>query len=112
MIATEVRANLLGEIASILPGAVSAELTAGAERVAARARELVPVRTGTLRASIGVRTASAGAGVQVEATAPYAAYVEFGTIHMAAEPYLQPAVDEVTPALGVSLESRLVGRRS
>ncbi len=78
----------------------------GAIRVAERARELVPVRTGHLLASIradlgDAEDSSEGAfsPVTVVADAPYASYVEFGTSRMEAEPFMQPAVEEIEPEI-------------
>lgn len=70
-----------------------AELTSEAEvfhqrilhEVAADAEALAPKRTGHLASTIEVT------GDRVVATASYAAYVELGTRHMHAEPYLAPA---------------------
>lgn len=61
-----------------------------AHDVAEEARDRAPRRTGRLAASIGV--ADEGDTVVVQATAPYAAYVELGTRKMRAEPYLMPAL--------------------
>ena len=61
-----------------------------AENTAQRARELCPVDTGRLQASITAQ--SEGASARVSADTDYAAYVEFGTSRMAAQPYLVPAL--------------------
>ncbi|MEM0095037.1 MAG: HK97 gp10 family phage protein [Candidatus Bathyarchaeia archaeon] len=61
------------------------------------ARALAPVRTGRLRNSIYTRTS--GWTVEVGASAEYAIYVEFGTRHMQAKPFLRPAVEEHLPTL-------------
>lgn len=67
------------------------------EEVAAKAKELAPVDTGALRDSIASHMASdAGAAkAEILADVPYAAFVEFGTANMAAEPYLRPALEAV-----------------
>ena len=54
------------------------------------ARRLAPVDTGRLRASITVKRTPDG--VTVGTNVEYAPYVEYGTRHMAAQPYLRPAV--------------------
>jgi HK97 gp10 family phage protein len=59
--------------------------------VARDARRIVPVRTGRLQRSIGVRSVNSETAV-VEASAPYAGYVELGTRYMKAQPYLKPAL--------------------
>ena len=78
--------DALAERAENIGGA----LAKGADTVAEAARASCPVDTGALRASI---SASAdGNSASVTAGAPYAAYVEFGTCKMAAQPFLVPAL--------------------
>lgn len=52
---------------------------------------------GTLKRSIGVEMLDSGMTAEVEPTAEYAPYVEYGTRYMKAKPYLKPALDEVGP---------------
>jgi HK97 gp10 family phage protein len=54
------------------------------------ARRRCPVDTGRLRSSITVKRSAQG--VTVGSNVEYAGYVEYGTRHMAAQPYLRPAV--------------------
>jgi len=76
--------------------------------IAAEARRLAPVDSGTLRDSIGVAaTAANGGGLAIGrggvavyvgprgADAFYAHMVEFGTVDMAAHPFMRPAFDNV-----------------
>ncbi len=75
----------------------------GAVRLAERAREIVHVRTGHLRASIraelgeDVEAEAAFSPVQVIADTPYASFVEFGTSRMDPQPFLGPAAEEIEP---------------
>lgn len=62
-----------------------------AAAVAEDAQRFVPVDTGHLRESIHVEDPT-GNTIRVRAGADYAAYVEQGTRHMAAQPYLAPAL--------------------
>ena len=55
------------------------------------AQDNVPVDTGHLRDSIEIELKDNGMTGIVEPTAEYAAYVEFGTRKMTANPYLKPA---------------------
>ncbi len=77
----------------------------GAFRLAEQARELAPVRTGHLMASIrpdiGDRAESEEAfePVQVIADTPYASFVEFGTSRMEAQPFLGPAAEQIQPEI-------------
>ncbi len=85
----------------------------GAVRIAERARELVPVRTGHLLASIRADLGDvedsdeAFEPVQVIADTPYASFVEFGTSRMEAEPFLGPAVEEIEPQVLEEIDSIL-----
>lgn len=63
------------------------DIQAGAQRRA-------PVDTGTLRASIQARRISA-THWEVWVGVDYGIYLEYGTVHMAARPYLRPAVAAV-----------------
>ncbi len=77
----------------------------GAIRLAERAREFAPVRTGhlmaSIKANIGERTESEAAfdPVQVIADTPYASFIEFGTSKMRAQPFLRPATEETEPEI-------------
>lgn len=59
-----------------------------------KARSLCPVDTGRLRASILMTHGRDGSGffVEVGTNVSYAAFVEFGTSRMKAQPFLLPAV--------------------
>ena len=70
------------------------------EEVINEARRIVPVRTGRLRASLRVGKVEKQLGtdpayfaVNLSSDAPYWGYVEYGTRHMAARPYIRPAVE-------------------
>lgn len=58
------------------------------------ATNLVPVDTGQLKSSISHKLSSdsGGLGVDIEARAPHALYVELGTRYRPATPYLRPAM--------------------
>lgn len=65
----------------------------GAE-MQAKAQQNAPVDTGTLKRSIGLEMADGGLTAEVEATADYAGYVEYGTRPMEAQPFLRPAFND------------------
>ena len=69
---------------------MAAVFAAAGEAVADEARAMCPVDTGRLRDSIAVSAGEDGA--QISANTDYAAYVEFGTYKMAAQPFLVPAL--------------------
>ena len=63
-----------------------------ADRVAATAQQIAPKDTGYLASSIHAESVARGKTAEVRVDADYAAYVEYGTYKMAAQPFLQPAV--------------------
>lgn len=75
-------------------------------RVQNNARMLAPVDTGRLRSSITATKGSDGTGAYVDigTNVEYAAYVEFGTIYMAAQPYLRPALALAVGYLATDLQ--------
>lgn len=77
---------------------LSSTAIAGALPIENRAKELCPVRTGTLRRSIETRfgeSSATKATALVGSAIDYAPYVEFGTSRMAARAFLRPAFDEM-----------------
>jgi HK97 gp10 family phage protein len=77
-----------------------------AERVVAAARSSVPVRTGTLRDSIGYELLPNG--VSIFANTPYAIFVEYGTVNMAAQPFLETNIRSNMQSLMNSISKDLV----
>mgnify|MGYP000420065074 CR=1 FL=1 len=69
--------------------AAEGALSKSADEALARARHLVPVRTGHLRSTL--RKKAADHRHQVMASCSYALFVERGTRRMRAQPYLTPA---------------------
>jgi HK97 gp10 family phage protein len=63
------------------------------DKIAVDAKARAPVQTGYLRSSIKSVGLSAGKSAEVRVEAPYAAFVEYGTYKMAAQPFLTPAVE-------------------
>ena len=57
-------------------------------------RQLVPVRTGKLKASITMQKTKNGVEVNTQLE-PYGKYVEDGTRKMAAKPFVRPALEKV-----------------
>lgn len=74
-----------------------------ADKIAATAKQIVPVRTGNLKSSIGTKSIEAGKTAEVVVSADYAAYVEYGTYKMAARPYLAPAFAAHSKELGLMI---------
>jgi HK97 gp10 family phage protein len=68
-----------------------------ATRIVERAKALAPVLTGELRESIKIQGEGIDKGmpyIAVGSTDDHALFVEYGTSHSAAEPFLRPAIAE------------------
>lgn len=109
----------LSGLASAMQGQVLGNAAlAGAEVVKSESKNIVPVDTGNLRASITselgeVSTHKATAHVGYGKQAPYGKFIELGTSRMSAQPFLRPAlvttrgraIEEVRNALKRQLET-------
>src|SRR5262249_8084431 len=82
----------INELAKTQRDKVSRVLAQTAQEAAAIATQIVPVRTGALRASIFVQQ-DGDLRFLVGASQPYASFVELGTSRMEAQPYIGPAVN-------------------
>lgn len=92
MIRLIVARNDFAKIGAELAPKVSATVITTALEVEAQAKQMAPVKTGNLRRSIGTQPVDAFhalVGTDVE----YAPFQEYGTRHMAAHPYLTPAIE-------------------
>lgn len=81
-------------------GPVARDLARRAVRVDNTAKRLCPVDTGRLRASITWRLEHDAQGLLavIGTNVEYAPHVEFGTIYMAAQPFLRPALESARHA--------------
>lgn len=82
--------NGLLDIANNIENNLADIISKGAETVCESAKSLCPVDTGRLQSSINVQ--SGGNTAVISADTEYAAFVEFGTSKMSAQPYLVPAL--------------------
>ena len=87
--------------------AVKKSLKQAAILVKADAIYRVPVRTGVLRKSISYRVNSDEMGFTVGASAPYAAYIEYGTRYMRAQPFIRPSFISVMTNLKSAVSSEI-----
>lgn len=95
---TTIRDNRIPSIIGKFPGEVSAAVRITALEIETTAKQLCPVAKvagGTLRRSILADTQEFSATIAPHTE--YAAYVEFGTRKMAAQPYMLPAADMNEP---------------
>jgi len=97
----EVKITLVDNRLRNLPRNLRARGRAHVMRTAAaiegQAKVLCPVDTGALRASIMV-TETGEMSAEVGPHTEYESYIEFGTVHMAAQPYMTPAAEGARPA--------------
>ena len=120
--------DLLPELAAKLEKAVDAAARKAAFDIQAKAQAMAPVDTGFLKNSIYTITdkgstygniAEPGEGAEalpevakpakpvravVAVAANYGVYVEYGTVHGPAQPYLRPAAEKVMPEFQKALE--------
>jgi HK97 gp10 family phage protein len=85
-----------GSIPSVIADLEAAESTSAynvAQFVQKRVREFAPIRTGYLKKSVSIEKIT-GRTWRVSVGASYGGFVEFGTRHMAAQPFFIPAVEE------------------
>jgi len=76
------------QLASTIKQQIIIQLTSIFEQSATRMRSDCPVRTGFLKKSITLnKSASGNILIQINITAKYAGFVNFGTIHMRPRPF-------------------------
>jgi len=90
----------LAELFESPAGPIGKHLVKTAFKVERRAKELAPVDTGRLRASITheIGADSQGLVATVGTNVVYAPFLEYGTSRMSARPFLRPALGSVTGA--------------
>ena len=83
--------------------------TAG-DNMVSYAQGIVPVRTGNLMASIFSDVDEDDLSVTLGATADYASFIEYGTIKMRAQPFLEPAAAIGEEEMNARIEEAIVQR--
>lgn len=76
-------------------------------QVESTAKELAPVDTGRLRASIGITFAADRLSAEVGSNVEYAIFIEAGTRYMAAQPFLGPAFEQHRAAFLANMKQAL-----
>jgi HK97 gp10 family phage protein len=79
----------------------------GIQHQASAVGEYPATDTGELIASIAVEIDADKLGASVQATAPHAEYLEFGTSKMRARPFLQPSAEATRPRMRAFLRKVL-----
>lgn len=101
--------NHLPQASTALHAAVVEQVKRSTLDVEARAKEVVPVDTGTLRRSIHSIFENGGLTGIVGPSVDYGEPVEYGTRHMGARPYMRPAAALVLPQFVAKLTAILKG---
>lgn len=99
-----IQSNILPPIIAGLEAKAEAFTAKAAHDIEAGAKSRAPVDTGTLRNSIQA-TKTGPLAWRVTVGVEYGLFVEWGTAHMAAQPYLGPAVQEVRPQFLAAMRS-------
>ena len=74
------------------------------------AQGIVPVRTGNLLSSIFSEVDEDDLAITLGATADYASFIEFGTVKMRAQPFLEPAAAIGQEEMNARIEELIVQR--
>lgn len=84
----------LAALGPVADAATRAIIRVGGEAAYTNARATAAVDTGYMRSTVYVKYDADGLGFELGATAKYTQYVEYGTAHMAPQPFLTPAFDQ------------------
>ncbi len=101
--------NKLPALPAHLKGAASDEVKKATFDIEAAAKAKVPVRTATLQRSIHSVFSENGLTGTVGPSVDYGLYVEMGTRHMGARPYMRPAAEAVYPKFIDAIKTLLRG---
>ena len=100
--------NRFPDLISKAPDRARELVKKAAYELEARAKTEVPVDTGNLKNSLSTSLENDGMTGIVSTAVEYAAYVEFGTVKMAARPYMTPAADQVRQSFERAVRDELV----
>jgi len=87
------------------PAEARHELGQSADRLEKAMKAGAPVRTGTLRDSITADVDEERLSAEVGPTESYAVPVEFGSVHMAPQPFVRPAEDAEEQRFGAAFDA-------
>lgn len=108
-VTVKVVSNRLPAMPALIHSAVVDEVKKATFQVEAKAKEKVPVKTGTLRRSIHSVFENGGLRGIVGPSVLYGKFVEFGTRRMGARPYMRPAAEQVLPGFAAAVKRALAG---
>jgi HK97 gp10 family phage protein len=108
-ITIRVISNKLPALPAELRADVAAEVKTATLGIEAAGKQKAPVRTGTLRRSIHSIFSADGMTGTVGPSVSYAIFVEMGTRHMGARPYMRPAAELAYPRFIDNIKALLRG---
>jgi HK97 gp10 family phage protein len=85
-------------------------IESAADNMVGYAQGIVPVRTGNLMASIFSEYDDDDLSITLGATADYASFIEYGTVKMRAQPFLEPAASIGQEEMNARIEEAIVQR--
>ena len=91
---------------------LDAVVEVSARRVEKRAKAIVPVDTGATKNSIAVHHSPGSLMAEIGPTTHYAPYLEFGTRHMAARPFMTMSLESERARFLEAVRQVLAGRNS
>jgi HK97 gp10 family phage protein len=103
----EIKFDRFPEIAAAMPERASAVVRKASFDVEGQAKGRAPVDTGALKNSISTEFEDGGLTGIIAPHVEYAAYVEYGTKRMSAQPYMTPAAESVAPAFIAAMKQML-----
>lgn len=101
--------NDLPKIPAEIRSEVAAEIAKAGFDIEAAAKAKAAVRTGLMRRSIHTVLSNGGMTAKIGPSVDYGVYVEFGTRHMGARPYMRPAAALVYPKFVDRVKALLKG---
>ncbi len=107
-VTVRVISNRLPGMGALIRARVSEAVKKTTLDVEAKAKGLTPVKTGTLRRSITSQFPSPLTGM-VGPSVHYGIYVEMGTRHMGARPYMRPAAAQASSGFAAAVRAALAG---
>jgi hypothetical protein len=108
-VSVRVISNRFDAASAALHAAAVAQVKTSTYDVEARAKQVCPVRTGTLRRSIHSVFTDGGLRGVCGPSVAYGFSVEFGSRGRAARPYMRPAAEYVLPRFAEELRRLLAG---
>src|SRR5260370_27546788 len=97
--------NHFPDIAKKLPEVLGQLIEAACAHIESNAKTAAPVKTGFMRDS-GAHQMTGPTSGEVTFSAPYSGFVELGTVHQAAQPFLLPAGEPEPGALAHAFRGR------